>query len=236
MKSMTTWGAALVLSGALLALAGASSASTKPAPLTGNARAVIDKFLAPQLVALPGKVSLRVDTPISGPPPECQQLEAFLPAGARLWGRLSVGLRCLDESPWTRYMQAYVSVTGNYYAAARQISAGQTLTDADSQLREGDLTQLPDSVVVDQTQLKNAIANYSIALGSPLRKELLRTLPLIVRGQNIKLLTRGQGFTVSVDGKAMADAALGATVQVKIEGGQVLRGVVKSDAVVERKN
>lgn len=238
MKSMNTWTAALVLSASLLALAGASSANagTKPAPLAGHARAVIDAFLAPQLLGMPGKTSLRVDTPISGSPPECSTLEAFLPSGARLWGRLSVGLRCQGESPWTRYIQAYVSVTGNYYAAARPISAGQALTDADSELREGDLTKLPDSVVLDRTLLKDAIANYSIALGSPLRKELLRTLPLIVRGQNIKLLTRGQGFTVSVDGKAMTDAALGAIVQVKIEGGQVLRGVVRSDGVVERPN
>jgi flagella basal body P-ring formation protein FlgA len=237
MKSVNTLGATLLRCCSLLALTAVSAnAGTQPTPLAGYARTVIDEFLAPQIVGLPGKTSVRIDTPISGPPPECDRLEAFLPSGARLWGRLSVGLRCKSPSPWTRYMPAYVSVTGKYYAAARPISAGQTLVDADSELREGDLTRLPDSVVQDRKQLKDAVANYSIALGSPLRKELLRTLPLVLRGQNVKLLTRGKGFTVSVEGRAMTDAALGDNVQIKIEGGRMLRGVVRDNGVVERPN
>ncbi|RAE77565.1 flagellar basal body P-ring formation protein FlgA, partial [Burkholderia multivorans] len=52
----------------------------------------------------------------------CTTLEPFLPTGARLWGRTTVGVRCAGERPWTVYLQAKVTVHATYYVAARQIA------------------------------------------------------------------------------------------------------------------
>jgi flagella basal body P-ring formation protein FlgA len=210
--------------------------SAPPAPLPGSAHPVIEQFLLQQTAGLPGKVSIAIDTPRSGALPSCDALEPFLPAGARLWGRISVGVRCNTGQPWTRYVPAYIKVVGTYYAAARQINAGQALSPADAEAREGDLTTLPGSVVVDPAQLSGVIASNRIASGSPIRRELLRGASIIRQGQNIKVLTQGAGFVVSTEGKAMTDAAVGALVQVKMQGGQILSGIVRPDGVVERSN
>src|SRR5665647_3850822 len=79
---------------------------------------------------------------MSGALPPCEALEPFLPSGARLWGRVSVGVRCSTNQPCTRYVPAYIAVVGTYYVAARPINAGQALTLADAAVREGDLTTL----------------------------------------------------------------------------------------------
>jgi flagella basal body P-ring formation protein FlgA len=213
-----------------------SAHSALPAPLSGNAYPVIEKFLMNQTAGLPGKVSIAIDTPRSGALPPCETLEPFLPPGARLWGRISVGVRCNTSQPWTRYVPAYVKVVGTYYAAARHIEAGQALTPADAEAREGDLTTLPASVVLDPAQLSGVIASNRIASGSPIRRELLRGASIIRQGQNIKVVTQGAGFVVSTEGKAMTDAAVGALVQVKMQGGQLLSGIVRPDGVVERSN
>lgn len=229
-------GAAPVLVLALLAAftLPAHGARQLPAPLSGSARPVIEQFLASQTAGLPGKVEISIDTPLSGALPACETLEPFLPARVRLWGRVSVGVRCLSGQPWTRYVPAYIAVRGSYHVAARAISAGQVLTPADITMREGDLTTLPASVVVDPSQLTGMTATNGIASGAPIRRELLRGVMLVQQGQNIKVISRGAGFVVSAEGKAMSDAALGSLVQVKMQGGQLLSGIVRPNGVVER--
>ena len=168
--------------------------------------------------------------------PPCEAPEAFLPAGSRLLGRVSVGVRCDASPPWTRYVPAYIAVVSSYYVAARPITAGQALTPADFAVREGDLATLPASVVVDLAQLSGVVASNRIASGAPIRRELLRGVVLVQQGQSVKVVTRGAGFLASAEGKAMTDAAAGAVVQVKMQGGQVLSGVVRPDGSIERAN
>jgi flagellar basal body P-ring formation protein FlgA len=220
----------------LMAALAPAAHSAAPLPLSGNTRHVIEQFLLTQTAGLPGKVSISIDTPLSGALPDCDALEPFLPSGARLWGRVSIGLRCNAGQPWTRYVQAYIAVLGTYYVAAHQIEAGQSLLAADTAARQADLTTLPASIIVDASQLSSVTALNRIAAGAPIRRELLRSISVVQQGQTVKVVTRGPGFVVSTEGKAMLDAAVGAVVQVKIQGGQVISGTVRPDGIVERAN
>ncbi|WP_305598705.1 flagellar basal body P-ring formation chaperone FlgA [Polaromonas sp.] len=212
----------------------ARSATSQPVPLSGSARPVIEQFLLRQAVGLPGKVGITINTPISGALPACESPEPFLPGGARLWGRLSVGVRCHSDQPWTRFVPVYIAVRSVYYVAARPILAGQALTLADATAREGDLTTLPRSVIVDPAQFNGATALNQIASGAPLRRELLRDTVAVQRGQTIRVRTQGTGFVVSAEGKAMTSAAVGALIQVKMLGGTLISGIVGPDGMVER--
>ncbi len=210
------------------------AAGQVPAPLTGPARPAIERLLASRTEGLPGKVEITILTPLSGALPPCEEPEAFLPAHAKAWGRVSVGVRCNSERPWVRYVPAHVAVMGRYHVAARDIGAGQNLTPADTRVQEGDLTALPASVISESSQLAGMTALNSIASGAPLRRELLRGMMIIQQGQNIKVVSRGSGFVVSSEGKALTDAAFGAVIQVRMRGGQLLSGRVGANGVVER--
>ena len=214
----------------------AHGAASQPAPLSGSARPVIEQFLVRQTAGLPGRVVITLDTPQSGALPPCAAVEPFLPGGARLWGRVSVGVRCSQDQPWTRYVPAYIAVMGSYLVAARPIPAGQTLVPGDGAVRQGDLTTLPGSVVLNPGQLNGMVAANRIASGAPIRQELLRAVDLVRQGQTVKVVTRGSGFLVSTVGKAMTNSAVDTTVQVKIQGGQLLSGIVRPDGTVERPN
>lgn len=231
------WQLAAALPVILVLAAFASAAhSAAPLPLSGYARPVIEKFLATLTAGLPGRVRISIDTPLSGDLPPCDALEPFLPSGSRLWGRVSVGVRCNASQPWTRYVQAYIAVIGTYQVATRQIGAGQALSPADTAARDADLTTLPASVIVDSTQLGGMVALNRITLGAPIRRELLRGMSIVQQGQTIKVATRGPGFVVSTEGKAMTSAATGALIQVKIQGGQLISGIVRPDGSIERAN
>lgn len=220
----------LVMSG----LAAAATDTARPSTtLSSGAYAVIERFLVEQTVGMPGKVAIRIDASATDALPPCAALEAFLPSGARPWGKLSVGLRCNSDHPWTRYVSTQIAVVGVYYVAVRPISAGQELSLADTQGREGDLTGLAGSLVTDPAQLTGVVAANRIAAGVPLRRELLRAVSTVQRGQTVKLVTAGLGFVISTEGKAMSDATTGALIQVKRLDGQRLSGIVRPDGVVQ---
>lgn len=220
----------------LMALSAPALQAGAAAPLSGSLQPVIERFLLSQTAGLPGKVSITISTPTSGALPACDAAEPFLPNGARLWGRVSVGIRCNAERPWTRYVPAYIAVVANYYVATRQINAGETLTAADFTLREGDLTALPHNVITNSSQLTGVIAINRIGSGAPLRAEQLRGTVAIHSGQNVKVVTQGTGFVASTEGKAMTNAAVGATVQVKTQGGRLVSGIAREDGTVELPN
>ncbi|AMO98828.1 flagella basal body P-ring formation protein FlgA [Collimonas arenae] len=224
----------------LALIAGGPAAMARPAELSGSAKSVIEQFLMNQANGLPGKVSIRIDTPMSGALPACDNPEPFLPNGARLWGRVSVGVRCSGDgsgaSSWTRYVPAYVAVVANYYVASRPLNAGETLSAADFEVRQGDLCALPRGVITNPQQASGMIIANRIAPGAPLRQELLRNATVILQGQNVRVLAQGAGFVVSTEGRAMTNAAAGATIQVKTQAGQMVSGIARADGSVDLPN
>lgn len=233
-----------------IALAGPASATAQVTPVAPQgaarvqaaqnpfanddpARVAVEQFLLRQSIGLPGKVSVQVVPPSGGRAPECVDPEPFLPAGAAPYGRVNVGLRCGGERPWTRYMQARVSVLTDYYVAARSMGPGETITTADLELRQGDLGALPRAVVTDPAQIDGSVVANRIAAGSPLRTDLIKRPIAVKSGQTVNVTVVGDAFQLSSEGKVLTDAATGNPVQVRLRNGQVVSGVVKSgDTVV----
>jgi len=218
----------------LCVAAGASHAQNQQSPAAVQ-RAVED-FLRMQTSGLPGHATFTtgtVDPRLTLP--ACGALEAFLPPGGRLWGNSSIGVRCGAPTPWTLYVSVTVRVHGAYVAAARTLTPGQTLSQSDLTLVQGDLTQLPPSVVTDPAQALGKTLGGPLAPGQPLRADALRITPAIVSGQTVRLVSVGPGFRVSAEGKAIANAAPGQLAQVRTGSGQTVSGIAKADGSVEVK-
>lgn len=210
-----------------------ASAQTGQAGQSALYRAV-DDFLRAQTRGLPGKVSYRV-TPLDPRTQlaECEAFDPFFPAGSAPWGKTTIGVRCLGPSTWTIYIQAQVSVQANYLVAARPLSAGQTLGESDFLRRTGDLGTLPASVLLDTGQAVGKTVKIGIAAGQPLRSDQLIEPWAIQLGQNVKTVTRGTGFSVSSEGKALNNASEGQVVQVRTPSGQIVSGIARAGGVVE---
>ncbi|MEF8712555.1 MAG: flagellar basal body P-ring formation chaperone FlgA [Accumulibacter sp.] len=196
--------------------------------------AALDEFLRIQTQGLPGKVSYGVgqlDQHAQNTP--CSAFEPFLPPGGRLWGRAMVGVRCLAPKVWTVYVPVQVRITGNYLVTARQLTPGQVVTNTDLRTQSGDLGVLPANVVTDPAQAIGKTVRNGLAVGQPLRSDLLTAPWLVQQGQSVKLLSTGAGFTVSNEGKALNNATEGQIAQVRTASGQVVSGVARSPGVVE---
>ena len=197
----------------------------------------LNDFLYAQTQGLPGRVSYsigQIDARAVEAP--CQALETFLPNGSRLWGKSTVGIRCLAPTTWTIYVQVHVRVTGNYIVAARSIPSGRVLTAEDVVSKSGDLTRLPSGVISETGNVLGRTAKNGVAAGQPLREDQLILSWVIQRGQNVKTLVSGSGFNVSSDGKALNNATEGQVVQVRTSSGQVISGIARSGGIVEINN
>ncbi|WP_418129394.1 flagellar basal body P-ring formation chaperone FlgA [Variovorax sp. 375MFSha3.1] len=223
-----------VLPAAALALSCCCAASAAGAAEgAASADAVIEKYLQAQSAGLPGKVTISLEGRGTSALPACDAPEAFLPPGAKPWGRVSVGVRCQAQRPWTRFVQAHVSVEGSYFVAARAIDAGRPLGAGDVAERTGDLTRLPRSIVTSAAELAGVVTANRVAPGAPLRKELLRGVTVIQQGQAVKVVAQGQGFVVSTEAKAMTGATVGAVVQAKTRDGRLVSGVADEEGQIQ---
>jgi flagella basal body P-ring formation protein FlgA len=220
---------------ALSAMAAASFAQSAPARQDhGVLRQAVTQFLTVQAGGLPGQISVSVgaiDPRLNLP--ACAAPEAFLPNGARAWGKTSVGVRCTAPSPWTVYIPAMVQVQGEYLAATVPLAQGQTIGPNDIAKVRGDLTALPPGIITEPSQAVGYTVARTVAVGAPLRQDALRSQQAVAQGQTVRLVSSGPGFKVTTDGRALANGSDGQTIQVRAPNGQVVSGVARLGGLVE---
>ena len=194
----------------------------------------VGQFVRQQTAGMPGKVNFTVgaiDPRVLLP--ACNALEVFQPAGARLWGQSTVGVRCNGSATWTIYVTVDVKITGEYLVATRALSPGQTLDAGDVALQHGELTLLPTGFLADMDKALGRIAVTPIGAGQPLRFDQLRAPLAVQQGQTVKLLTVGAGFRVTGEGRALTNAQDGQLAQVRTPSGQTINGVARTGGTVE---
>jgi flagella basal body P-ring formation protein FlgA len=219
---------------ALLLLCTAAPASAKEANDTDALKEALDYFLRTQTQGLPGKVSYNISKLDPGTQlAPCSAFEPFLPPGSRLWGKSTVAVRCLGPSKWTIYVQVQISLLGEYLVSAHSLMAGKVLSAEDFSTRSGDLSLLASSTLTDPAQALGKILKNGLNAGQPLRADQLTAPWAIQQGQNVKLLSKGSGFSISNDGKALNNAAEGQIAQVRTNSGQTISGIARTGGTVE---
>ena len=194
---------------------------------------VVRQFLERQSQGMPGerRVSLSAFDPANQLPP-CAALEPFLPPGTRPWGQLSVGVRCDSPITWTVYVQAQVQVFGPYLVTTRALRSAEVIRESDIEVREGEISALPDNVLTATEQAIGHIMRFAQAAGSPLRAGSVRLPDAVRRGQTVPIVTRGPGFTASAEAQALSNAAPGEGVRIRLGNGQIVHGLVQPDGSV----
>jgi flagellar basal body P-ring formation protein FlgA len=194
----------------------------------------VNDFLQTYALSYPGKVTVNVgaiDPYLKLAP--CEDVQAFLPAGSRAWGKTMVGVRCTTPKAWTIYVQATLNVYGQYLVATNPLAKGQQIGTKDLAVETGDLTQLPVGVLTDQAQALGRTLNVSMNAGSVLRQDLLKVVAVVQQGQTVKLISSGEGFSVSADGQAVTKANEGELVRVKVASGQIVTGIARGDGQIQ---
>lgn len=168
--------------------------------------------------------------------PDCRQPEAFFPRQQQELrpGRMTLGLRCEGETD--RYIPVRITMEGEYLEASRNLKPGDTLDEQSIRISRGDLGELPRDVVRKREQALGKQALRRLEAGTPLRSNHLRSRPVVKRGQNVAVESRGRGFVVKRDGVAMENGGVGDTVRVRLSPREILEAQVTENGrlVIQR--
>jgi flagella basal body P-ring formation protein FlgA len=221
-----------------LLLAAPLALAQTPAPRQNLAALphVVEQYLRTQAAGLPGEVKVSVgqlDQRVSLP--ACPAPEAFQQPGARAWGKTTVGVRC-SAPAWTVFVQAQVNVIAEYVAAAAPLAQGQEIDASQLVMVKGDLAGLPNGIVTDMGQAVGRTPTVSLPAGTPLRMDNLKSRPVVLQNQSVRVLSNGSGFSVSAEGKALTNASEGQVVKVRMPSGAILSGTARDGGIVDVAN
>lgn len=192
-----------------------------------------ERYVRLQTQGIPGQTTITLGKLDTQRLPPCTAHEAFSPPGTRLSGRTHVGVRCLGPNVWSVLVPVQIATTGNYVTTIRPLGAGQIIQAEDLTTLSGDLNSLPTGVITDPANAVGKTLRNSLGAGQALRNDQLLA-PLVIRqGQSVRVISKGNGFAVSGEGKALNNASLGQVVQIRMSSGQTVSGVAKADGSIE---
>lgn len=197
-------------------------------------QAAVEAFVQEKIATQPGERTVnvsRIDARLKLA--KCSQLEPYLPAGNRLWGNSSIGVRCLAPTTWSLFVPVSIKVSGQVLVTIRPIPAGQPIQAEDVQLQQRDITAFAGSALTSLDQAVNRNVAAPLASGTVLRSEMLRAANVILQGQMVRLVAQGTGFRVTSEGQAMGNAKAGQIVSIKTRSGQIIKGIAKSEGIAE---
>ena len=163
----------------------------------------------------------------------CARVEPYLPAGARLWGRSRLGLRCLEGATrWNVFLPLTIKAYGPAWVLTANVPLGTALTEADATQAEVDWAAEPASVVADPSMWVGQVASRQLLAGQTLRQSMVRAPHLFKTGAQVRVVAEGPGYAVSATGQAMAAGAVGQTVRIRMANGRIISGIVDETGAV----
>lgn len=218
---------------ALLLLAIAAMAGARAAEDSGLQQQV-RQFASTSLVT---KHGTRVEVEVGALDPRlklapCNEIQPYLPANARLWGKSRIGLRCASgPTRWNVFLPVTVKVYAKALVATRALPAGAVLAESDLAQEEVDLAEDSAVALTSTDQAVGRTLDRPLAAGRSLRQSHLKARQWFAAGETVQLVAQGPGFRVAGAGQALTAGIEGQPVRIRTESGRILT----AEAVGERR-
>lgn len=161
-------------------------------------------------------------------------LEAFLPPGAKLYGKTTAGVRCTGSQPWKIFVPVKLTLYEDVLAVSRTIVKGETLAPADLTVVSQEVGYASQTHFRDLRQVVGFIAKRAIPAGKILTAHMVQAPRLVRAGQEVILLAITPQIEVRMKGKALSDGAKGDVIHVRnLRSKRVVQGVVTHSGIVE---
>lgn len=165
----------------------------------------------------------------------CQKApETFLAPGAKLQGKLTVGLRCSDPKPWTVYIPAQIKVFADVIVAAQPLQRGSEISAADVISVRQELGQLHSGYFTKIDDVVGMVLKQNLTAGRALTPKRLRAPILVHRGEKVTIVAAVGALKVKGKGEALRNAAQGELVSVRnSRSKRIVQGIVMKAGTVQ---
>jgi len=235
----------MLVQGALVLLAGWGSAVALAQPqavdesfnasaLYSRAQSWLDQNLAQSASTLPlrmevvvGELDRRLRLAA------CAQVEPFIPAGTRLWGKTRLGLRCVQGAgKWSVFLPITVKALGTAWVIKGTVSQGAVLTESDAMQAEVDWAEQTSPIFANPADWVGQTALRNLSTGQALRHDLLKPTQVFQAGAQIRVLAQGSGFEIATSAQALSAGVVGQYARVRMDNGRIMSGQVLDNRTV----
>jgi flagella basal body P-ring formation protein FlgA len=162
-----------------------------------------------------------------------KELTASLPAGMTVQARSTVGVTCAGSAHWTVYVPVTVESEISVLVLNHAVNRDARLTVADVSVEKRKTAGPGNAYLTSPVELGGRTVRRPLAAGTTLAVDMFTPDLLVHRGQEVTLLSSGGAVEVRATGRAMADGAAGARIQVQnMSSLRVVEGVVESSDLV----
>jgi len=198
-----------------------------PAVLASGAFQTVASIRAAAEAALAGpgvQVEAALDPALRMPP--CPQALQALPVSA-----VNVEVQC--PGGWRLFVPVRVARQQAVLVLAAAVAPGQPVPASALRVETRDAARLAGVPLTDPAQAQGQTLRRGGRPGQVLLQADLAAVPVLRRGQPVRLVAGGPGFEVQMAGRALADAGPGEVVRVEnLSSRRVLAGVVAGPGLV----
>jgi len=157
----------------------------------------------------------------------CDQVEIYLPAGTRTLSATRVGLRCKQPgvTPWNVYLPVTVRLLAPGVVTRAALPAGAVLEAGHLQIAEVDWAAEGSPGFADTAPLLGRTLARPLAAGAAPRRADIKPRLWFAAGDSVRVLARGEGFSIGGDATAMSPGIEGQTARVRTEAGRIITGM-----------
>lgn len=160
-------------------------------------------------------------------------LQAFLPSGANLGTKATVGVRCNDGNTWSVYVPVSIESEIDVLSLNKSVARNTPISALDVDIRTQRVPGLMNRYLKDVKSLQNKRSKRDLPAGTVLTPDMLQAELLVKRGQQVTILAEVAGIEVRNQGVALSDGSPDMRVQVKNLGSaKVIEGVVDVNGVI----
>lgn len=180
----------------------------------------IEQYVLNELATYPeGKVHVsadKIDSRLTLKACAYNQLVVFNPYQTPILETSTMGIKCREnDNHWSLYVPIRITILKTVYVANRALMKGEHITGNDIYQTEMDVHRLKYGYFEDIDDLVGQMCKTNIAINSPFSPHNVELAKIIRKGEKVSIVTSNNNLTVSMDGIAMNEGALGENIKVR---------------------
>ena len=143
------------------------------------------------------------------------ELETFFLPGSKNNGNTTVGVRCSSPKEWTFYVPANVKIFKQVAVSSHPLSRGEEINSENIQFIEKEISSLNNGYFIQKKVLIGKIAKRALPAGHIFTPKSIKSPNLVLRGEEVAIIVKSNGFQVRVTGEALMDGSAKQKIKVK---------------------
>lgn len=154
-------------------------------------------------------------------------LEVFLPNGANIGTRVTIGVRCAQGAQWTLYVPVSIESEVPTLVLNKALARNAAVTPQDVETRLQRVPGQGGSTLKSLNELNGQRLKRDLPAGTVLTPSMLQPELVIKRGQQVTVVASVAGIEVLTQGVALTDASANSRIRVKnLNSAKVVEGLV----------